>query len=144
MEKYKQLLEVLRGEYGRNAMTDDGLDTIGKSFFGKAWGGVHPHDKVPVFKKKTYFIANTDDSKGPGIHWVGGMQDGKKMYIYDSFGRRTRYILPALRDRLVKQGFKIVESDGDPEQVDRQSDCGLRCIAWLLVARKEGINDFLH
>jgi hypothetical protein len=65
----------------------------------------------------------------------------KTLYVYDSFGRQTKYILKKLLK--LNKGTRIIESRRDPEQQGNQQDCGLRCITWLLIAKKHGIKKAL-
>jgi len=145
-QKYKDILSLLRKEYGNKAQDGQTLNDLGLTFFDRrTWGGVHPYDTVPIekYKNKTYLIVNTDDSNGPGIHWMSIIKNKSNIYVYDSFGRRTSNVLKKFNRRVLKGGYRIVESKRDAEQSDYQEDCGLRCIAWLLVARKYGIRKAL-
>ena len=86
--------------------------------------GVFAKDRLPR-QIKGYAIANLDSSDEPGSHWVA-IGDN---VIYDSFGRSLK-------------GFgSRVRTEEDAEQGMLESNCGQRCIAWLLVFDNFGIEE---
>lgn len=97
------------------------------------WNRFKPNEKKP------YSILNTDheDDKGNGSHWIGCFQDGNKLYIYDSFGRKN------IMDRFVKEmkirGYKCVYVNKQGDQSNTQMNCGIRSLLWLLFIHRYGI-----
>ena len=88
---------------------------------------------------KPYSILNTDreDDKGNGTHWVGVFQEGKKMYIYDSFARKN--VMNRFCEEMEKQGYKCRYTNKKGDQQSYMIDCGLRSLLWLLFVDKYGI-----
>ena len=53
----------------------------------KCFIGVYPRDQLPVIKTlPCALVANTDDSKNPGEHWVAMYFSRTKTEYFDSFG----------------------------------------------------------
>jgi len=84
-----------------------------------------------------YSVMNTDNAKG--IHWVSTFQRGKNIYVFDSFGRPTKQLIPEFYKRAVKAGYTIIDTDYDVDQKDEQLDCGIRSLAWCIIAFHKGI-----
>lgn len=55
--------------------------------------GVYPCDKIPKkIKVPSCFVINTDNSQGPGEHWVCVFMDNKRTcFFFDSFGLSPKY-----------------------------------------------------
>jgi len=70
-------------------------------------------------------IANLDSSNESGSHWVGIVKNSGKKLIYDSFGRKTKNILPNMTS--------TVDTEYDLEQGLLESNCGARSLAALCV-----------
>lgn len=139
--KYIKLLKILRKKYGNGVKDNFQLNDIGKSYFKKSWGGVYPYDLAKLNKK--YFIVNTDSSKESGTHWIACFKKGKTIYVYDSFGRLTKNVLKNFYKTLIGKGYTVTESRRDAEQSGYQEDCGIRCIAWLIIVELYGIHEAL-
>lgn len=92
-----------------------------------------------------YMIVNNDFIGGPGIHWLACIKQGKNLYIYDSFGRLGKNILPKLVDRMRQKGYIIHDADtSDQDQYgDTSVDCGHRACSALMIAHKYGIRAFM-
>ena len=87
---------------------------------------------------KPYSILNNEASfEGNGVHWVGVFQDGNKLYIYDSFGRK--HIMDRFCNEMEKQGYKCRYINKKTDQQTNQMDCGLRSLLWLLFVHRYGI-----
>ena len=137
-KKYKK--EVIN-DLGKKALSDTQLNKIGKQMFGDKYIGTFAQDKLP--STSGYFIVNTDTSKHINTnksHWIGIYQTEKCMYVYDSFGRRTQFILPIVFNKTKK---KIVDSKHDPEQFKYTELCGHLSMAWLCVVKDLGIRQAL-
>ena len=88
---------------------------------------------------KPYSILNTDKESdiGNGIHWVGCFQDGKTIYLYDSFGRKN--IMNRFCEEMSEIGYKCIYTNKKGDQGNMQINCGLRSLLWLLFVEKYGI-----
>ena len=102
--------------------------------------GAFPSDRLPSMKSTHCCILNLDSSGEPGSHWVGVYRTGKALVVYDSFGRRAKKILPDLKPR---KGLKIANTELDAEQHILATDCGQRCVAWLMCVYSDGIKEAL-
>ena len=117
------------------------LQKAGKLMLGSFFGGVYPQDQLPSLPGKGS-IVNVDTKNMPGTHWVSVFQpkSKNKAYVFDSFGRKTKTLLP----HIFKQfKGKITDSDYDAEQRVDENDCGIFSIAWLLMVKKFGIQNAL-
>ena len=126
---YKQSLkyvETLIG--GRRATTTDELNEVGWHLFGKHYRGTfsaEAHDSLHSLLRcyKDCCILNTKRN-GPGEHWVAFARGSSGLVAYDSFGRHASNL--------------AVNADLDAEQGLLESNCGQRCLAWLMVFHKYG------
>ena len=86
-----------------------------------------------------YSIINTDN--GVGIHWVSVYQYHNKVYVWDSFGKDIKTLMPEFHARARAQGYNIIKANKkyEHEQEVNQNDCGLRSLAWLILAERKGI-----
>ena len=128
-----QLLKI----YGTKALDNEMMTVLGNNYIGTNFKGVFPQNKVPL-DKPGYFIVNTDFDGEAGTHWVALISTSKKIYIYDSFGRKHEKLLKNITKRAKFIGKKVVDSDPDPEQFGNTEICGPLSIAFLLVAKKFG------
>ena len=141
---YNQYLSLCVKHLGNGITNNFQLDIVGRMALGTGpWAGVHMADKVgsvlslrpPGDKKRRYMIANLDYSSEPGSHWIGIVSEGKKLYIYDSFGRPSERIIPILKR---ESKSKLIDAEYDPEQVPSETNCGARSLAWLLFFKDYG------
>ena len=96
------------------------------------WNHFEPNELKP------YSILNTEASfEGRGLHWVGIFQDGKTIYIYDSFGRKN--IMIRFCEDMEKQGYKCIYTNKKTDQQNSQINCGIRSLLWILFCDKYGI-----
>ena len=129
-KKYKK--QIIK-EMGKKALADDQINKIGKELFGTKWKGVFPQDRLKT--TPGYYIINSDSSKhinSDSAHWLAVIQTKTILYIYDSFGRLTKNILPLIYSTTKK---KIVESKSDAEQWGQTEICGQLSLGWLCVAQ---------
>jgi hypothetical protein len=113
------------------------LESACIKLLGIEFKGVFPSDQIPVLNDlKRYAIINLDRSTEPGSHWVGIAFKNDKILVYDSFGRETVKILPALFRS--GNGSDIFATENDPEQTQNETNCGARCLAWLLLFEHYG------
>jgi hypothetical protein len=137
--KYKK---TIIKDIGKKALADDQIDKLGKKLFGSKWKGVWAQDEVP--NVVGFMITNTDSSKhinSDSSHWVGLIQTPKTIYVYDSFGRQTSFVLPLIYAKTKK---KIVDSKHDVEQHGANSEiCGQLSLCFLCVVKELGIRQAL-
>ena len=110
----------------------------GKKLLGVKFKGVFPSDKIPKLNDLSpYCVLNLDKSSEPGSHWIAlaKTKGNNEMMVYDSFGRHYKKIIPLLDQ---SGNGRILNSDLDSEQPLKATDCGARCIAWLMVYDKLG------
>jgi hypothetical protein len=136
----KQIIEPLSGDE-TTYLTE--LNGIGKKLFGVKFKGVFPSDKIPKLNDLSpYAILNLDTSKQPGSHWVAiakyPTQSKPKTLLYDSFARKGSKIIKSLS---YSGNGRIINSDlKDSEQDVMETNCGARCLAWLVVVEKYGFD----
>lgn len=106
--------------------------------------GVYMQDqKIPL--KNGTFIINNDIMSNKGIHWCAGVIQGKTIYIYDSFGRRSRNLLPIFTQQMKMLGYKIKNTDlSDRDQNGTKSvDCGHRSVSALKIYKEYGLQGYM-
>ena len=120
-------------ELGKKALYDDQFKKM------IPWvNGVYCQDQAVI--KPGYYIINTDISSGKGEHWIGCYQTKTRCYLYDSFSRTPKFLVPIFLKKLEKNKIKVFESDtSDSEQYGQTEVCGQLCMAWLSVIKKIGI-----
>jgi len=124
---------------GRHALNNTEIDTFAKSIYGAKYKGSFAQDEIFEFKSGFYII-NTDIAKGPGEHWISLVVTPKTAYVFDSFARDPKTLVPHLTKRLTKAKRKIVSSDRtDKEQKDLEIICGHLSLAWLTVVKELGL-----
>ena len=114
------------------------LEGAGKKLLKVKFKGVFPSDKIPKLNDLSpYCILNLDKSTESGSHWIAlaKMPNSNNSVVYDSFGRDYRKIIPNLD---LSGNGRILNTDKDSEQEILETDCGARCLAWLLVFDKQG------
>lgn len=127
---YNKLLKRIEKLVKHNHTTfSTELYDVGKHIFGNKFHGVYSSDKIPKLKNRQYCIVNLDASDESGSHWIALARNKDKTYFYDSFGRPNKIILPSLN----KSGNgSVLNTEDDREQGFKESNCGQRCIAFLL------------
>lgn len=134
---YSQLLDkIIIPLLGNDTTYQGELEKVGIKLFGIKFKGVFPSDKIPPLNDlKSYAIINLDRSNQPGSHWVSVAHKDGKTYLYDSFGRDGKKILPSI----YKSGNGIIlNTDLDKEQHIKETNCGARSMAWLLFFDRYG------
>ena len=138
---FKQLVDVITSVYGNAVTSNEDLIAIGRSVF-KPLGNNVIRNCDYDFKRMNgkYGIINIDN--GPGIHWCSTFQSGRVITVFDSFDRRIQRLMVEFCTRAKREGY-IVKQTKDKnhrrEQRDEQSDCGQRCIAWLILSKAMGV-----
>lgn len=131
---YGKILRLILKEVGSEMTWTEQLNSLGQALLGKKYQGAFPYNHVPTLtKSRPYAIVNTDDSDGPGEHWiaVANTKTGARA-VYDSFGRKSSKILRKMKG-------KKIDADSDAEQKDHEDSCGQRCIAWLVFVDIYGV-----
>jgi hypothetical protein len=133
---YNQCLELIEQNMGSNTTNGEELNSACKYLFQEKFQGVYASDQIPKLSAGKYAITNLQKSTQPGSHWLALVKSKNGIYVYDSFGRKTIKILPAL----VESGNGVIkETENDKEQASLQTNCGQRCIAALIVCDNLGI-----
>jgi len=135
-----QILALLRKAYGNGELDDVTLKRISKKYLGEQFLGVYPYDQYPNdAPDDSYAIINTDPHGQQGVHWIGLYKKGKTLYVYDSFGRHSKNVLRQFFHSHVARGFRVVDVNLKREQADKQNDCGLRSLTYLILEHRYGI-----
>lgn len=137
--KFFEVKDDLVKIVGDGPLYDNQLTKICKDLFGKEYLGTFAQDQIPV-SKKGFCIINVDTSKQDGSHWVALVFQANKCYVYDTFGRNVKRLLPILSEKLQKYKIIKIATDPHPEQYGTTNVCGHLCIAFLFCVRKYGIN----
>ena len=144
-KEFNKFKTILSNRLGIKALYDDQLDKVGKILFGDRWGGVFAQDSRIPFKPNMYYIINTDLEKGEGLHWIGLYTSKTQAFLYDSYARNKKKVMPILTKNLKKKGFKVLSSDmKDKEQFDTVKDkelCGVLTLSWLCCIKSMGIRN---
>jgi hypothetical protein len=141
-KKNKTILKHVESIIGNSTTSNTDLDQIAKSLFGNRYLGTFASDKFPRNMKDLhvfYCILNLDKTGQPGSHWVACVILPKSILIYDSFGRKSSEILPDA----FKKGRKILDTEYDAEQDIKETNCGARAIAALVIFDEYGKHSFL-
>ena len=145
MERYvehlynKILHEIVIPETGNDVTYLKDLLRIGNRLLLGKFHGVYPSDKMPrLTKSKPYAILNVDKSNQPGSHWVAVARINGTTYIYDSFGRKTKKLIPDLNSTIRDIDTK------DAEQKSTEDNCGARVMAFLLLIDRFGLDYARH
>lgn len=144
---YNTIVNKYKKKYGvKNTYYADQIDPIGKKLFGDKWMGVYAQNTVPIkIKPNSYLITNLDFNSSPGSHWVALYKNHGTVYVYDSYARNSKNILPHLLKKLRKNKVKVIDSDKmDAEQAITANNCAIRCLSFLTVVKLLGIKKALH
>lgn len=117
---------------------------------GKDWKGAFACDEHMFIKNKSshlsdvsridgLMIVNNKTRAHGGEHWVAVASKDGTLYVFDSFGRPTKDLIPSLYN----SKLKVRDSDYDKDQNVSQTDCGSRCIGWLMLLKEHGVENAL-
>lgn len=131
-------------EYGKDGLETHDCNKIGRDYLGNLWGGCFPWNKVPL-KPNKYYVINTSSSGHPGIHWMGLVTRGKHAYLWDSYNRSVKRLVPHLVKSFMKHGFKLETTNHPMDQIGSSSSvCGQESLAWLMTVKDIGIHRASH
>jgi hypothetical protein len=132
-------LQDVHKTLGHGMTTGSQLTQVGESLFGKKYIGTYPCDEIPDnIQNEHFMIVNNTTRKHGGEHWVAVAKHNDTLFVFDSFGRPTKDLIPTL----YTQGI-IVDTDYDRDQKEQQTDCGSRAIAWLKLFHEYGFENAL-
>ena len=134
-KKYNEILNVVCSEVGNKTTYGSDLTKFGKELFGEKYRGIFASDQIPQLKNGQNCIVNLDKSYEGGSHWVAVVHQSGKNYVYDSFGRPSKNILPEFK--------KVIDTDYDCEQEIEEENCGSRCLSWLFFTERYGLKNAL-
>ena len=99
----------------------------------------------PIPLRDGYFIINTDVIGNEGIHWIAIVKQSHNIYVYDSFGRQAKNVIPFFFQKMIDHNYKIFNTDtSDADQHGYTSvDCGHRSISALMIMKKYGLRSFM-
>ena len=133
---FKKYKTKLIKDLGRHALSNTEIDSVAQTLFGTKYRGSFAQNEK--FEKKTgFYIINTDTASGPGEHWISVVLTPKTAYVYDSFARDSKKLVPHLVRYLYPR--KIIESKKDKEQKGAEIICGHLSLSFLCVANDLGI-----
>jgi hypothetical protein len=132
----KKIIKIM----GVKNTTNLQLDRMGKQLFGTKYQGTFSQSYKPrSTPAHQCFIINTDLKGQPGTHWVAVIKNKNTYYIYDSFARTSRRLLPVFT-----RGRLIIDGDtSDAEQFGDSQICGQLCLSWIQVVKDHGIRNAL-
>ena len=139
---YNKLTREIVKEWGNHALNDLEVTKIGKILLGSKYLGTFPQDKTPF--KPGYFIINVDHQGSSGSHWCAIFSSNKTMYMYDSFARPSRKLLPYLYKNAKEKDYKLIDVNGKSDQHKNSNICGPICLSWLSSVNKFGIEAARH
>ena len=142
MKVFNSYKQQLIKQLGTQVTDNIQLDRVAYKLLGSRFKGTYSVDTVPI-QKSGMFIVNTDLSTGPGVHWVSVFSTPKNVYVFDSFGRKTKNLLkPLVKNAKIYQK-KAIDSDYDVDQKISSFICGPLSIAFLLCVKELGIKNAL-
>ena len=140
--EFKKKVKKYHNIVGVDGTWGEDLHKVGRSVFGNKWCGVWHQGNMPwskIKKSKCLYLIINIDINGPGEHWLSVYVKDRQCYVWDSFGRSMKEIVPVLEKKLKGQRIRHKMSDRDRNQREAQSDCGARCLAWLECVKDYGI-----
>lgn len=132
--KFRKKYKEFENKFGKGEQTNYFLNKIGKAMFNRRYKGTYPSDMIPQLNNDEYAILNLDDSTKSGSHWVAIAKQNNEVYIYDSFGRKIKKIIPSV----VSKYRRIKMTESDKEQDEKEYTCSLYCLAWLYIVDELG------
>lgn len=125
LQLFKNVNQIINSLIGHDQTTySDELNKLGKYLFKNKFKGVFSENNIPKLNRNQYCIVNIKNE-----HWLAMVNDNlKNTYVYDSFGRKSKKILP----EALKSGNGIIyDTDYNPEQKYKEMDCGQKCLTFI-------------
>ena len=136
LKDYSQVLMKIEDILGDGVTTNIQLDKLGYHLFGNKYLGTLSSDQFPKYiREGQCFILNTDSSKSlnKSGHWVSFYKLNKRLYYYDSFMRQPNKLSQFWINK------KLINANRtDRDQSYKESDCGSRSLAWIVIFSKWG------
>ena len=129
-EIFHDIVQFVHKIVGRNdhqGTDGEALQGFCAEQFGDKFKGVFAANQIPTDLKEGYFIVNTDPFSMPGTHWTAAA-DG---LFYDSFDRKSTKLFPGI-------DLPGTSLNSHTEQRPNESNCGERCIAFLVIHHNFG------
>ena len=143
-ENYKNMMKDLTQIMGNGELDSIQLTKMCKSIFKKEFNSVCAWSEYIPDKNKPYSIVNTDNEGGE--HWLSAYtEDGKTVYVYDSFARNLKRKNKDWYDLSKQMGYKLIFVNKGKDQADKsgntpaQINCGLRSYVWIYCVKLYGI-----
>ena len=136
LKYYEQALVKIEDILGSGVTNNLQLTKLGHELFGNDYIGTWSSDQMPKYiKENQCFILNTDSSRSRNKngHWVAFIKSNSKLYFYDSYARPA-YKLS--KHWATKKMYNANTTDRD--QSYKESDCGSRSMAFLVLFKKYG------
>lgn len=137
MEFYNESHVRMLDKLGQDATYASDLNKVGKREV-KGFQGVFSSDNTPKLQPNQSLIMNTQDSTKPGQHWCAlyrYVANNKDLLLFfDSFGRNPKDLSPHWNEKFTN----VVTSPQNRLQSYRTTDCGTKCLAFLLTVQKYG------
>ena len=141
MDTFRTYKGALIRRLGREALNDMTIDSVGKTEFGRRWGGVSSQSEWQPIRDRYYVVNTARVPDSPGVHWVAVYVSPRGLvYAYDSYGRNVQRLLWRVGKTASRWGAgSLIGTDPDAEQRGSSAVCGQLSLAWLLVVRDRGI-----
>ncbi len=136
LKDYEQILMLIEDILGPGVTNIEQLTLLGVQIFGLDYLGTFSSDKMPKYiRENNCFILNTDSSRSANKtgHWVAFYKLKGKLWYYDSFKRSASELTKLWRNKKLSCANTI-----DRDQSYKESSCGSRSLAWLVLMRKFG------
>ena len=133
LRDYDDAIIHLKDKLGIRATTNTQLDTCGRQLFGKKYLGTFSADDYPKpdqMSERDMFIINNKTHRSLGEHWIGVAKHNGRCYAFDTFHRH----LFGLSHLFAHNGW--ISAGKQREQSNKESDCGVLSLAWLIMFRK--------
>ena len=138
---YKETLREIKDAttHMDTTMSNVLYDIVKMTKIKKKFNTIDYYDMFTPNVKKPYAILNSDASTdGGGVHWVACYQKDNMIYIYDSFARKR--IMLKFINKMQALGYTCIYTNKKSDQQNKQIDCGLKSLLWLLFVDKYGID----
>jgi len=134
MKTYNSIVSMIERKMGKSTTTDNiELEQMGHALLGTKFKGVYASNGIPALTVKQP-CAVINNKPAPGEHWLGVARVPRtgRVMVYDSFGRSHAKLLPGA----LPPGTQ--DTDPDVDQSVKQTNCGQRPLAWLVVFGRLG------